>query len=112
MDRDKLPLIEERLSLWLAVGNGGGLLAAGAAFADHYGKPLGVVLLPSLWAFAIGLVATYVMHALFMLDITETRRPAWLDPAGLTAIFASALGALVGIFYPLAMATWAMLSSG
>lgn len=100
----------KRLGLWLVIGHGAGLLAVSGKFSEME-VSYAAILLPSLWAFSFGLVASFVMHlsivAEFSDQIDSLRRGVdyetnrnWKFIGAVSALI-SILVFLFGIFYPL-----------
>ncbi|HYC74427.1 hypothetical protein [Brevundimonas sp.] len=99
----------KRVSLWLAVGNGGGLIALGAKFTDPDAGGVAHLLFPSLWAFAIGVIAAGLFSTILAVHygisdsttqkIAEDERRRLIVSVGCAAVAVGCF--LVGVFYPL-----------
>ena len=107
----------KRWMTWLGLGNAAGLAAVAGKFLDVIDKPTALILFPSCWAFALGVIggaafafAGYI-HSLVVQahwnaeDIaTEKQMEFWMDAMkvlGFIGQTVAVLGFLFGLLYPL-----------
>lgn len=105
----------KRFTLWMAVGNAGGLIAVGAKLPDSLASPTAYLLLPSAWAFALGLVAAGVFNFFFIQAINpgeETNFREWQAATTVISGGASLFLFLFGLFYPLTVVSARYVGSG
>lgn len=117
--RDELAeQLAKRLSLWVAVGNGLGVVAVGNTILDEANASVAHILLPAGWSFALGLVLAALFNGLLGLQhrafarywrsgdpAVEAREHAFaiaLTPWIAMTFLIAASGFIFGLFYPLA----------
>jgi hypothetical protein len=127
-DRELLGKAHQRWSLFLAVANAGALVALGAKTLETLEKQASYLLLPSCWAFAVGLLLAGALPFLSMWQGLITEK-AWNakyfhgKPADLSLRemlnrvevwfeILSAVAFCVGLFYPLVVVTIRYLETG
>jgi uncharacterized membrane protein YdcZ (DUF606 family) len=105
VDDDLHASLIKRFTLWLAVGNGGGLIAVGARFPEQLSAPLTSVLFPSLWAFAIGLISAGLFNFILMGMFARQRNGKRATMADGVVSFLPAAASMIsfafGLLYPL-----------
>jgi hypothetical protein len=110
--------LARRLSLWVAVGNGLGVVAVGNTILDEANIKVAHLLLPAGWSFALGLVLAAVFNGLLGLqhrafarywrsadpavEAHEHRFATALTPWVAGTFLLAAIGFIFGLFYPLA----------